>query len=66
MLASLAGDAALERYQPYHAARAALLRESGDRTGAIAAYRRAIDLTDTDAERRFLERELEHHSRNRH
>ena len=49
---------ALERYQPYHAARAALLRDAGDLRAAAEAYRRALELTDTDAERRFLEQQL--------
>jgi RNA polymerase sigma-70 factor, ECF subfamily len=50
--------AGLDRYQPYHAARAALLRAAGDLAAAADAYRRAIALTETDAERRFLERQL--------
>ena len=48
----------LDEYQPYHAARAALLRDAGDHAAAADAYRRAIALTDTDPERRFLERQL--------
>ena len=50
--------AGLDRYQPYHAARAALLRDAGELAAAADAYRRAIALTETDAERRFLERRL--------
>ena len=48
----------LESYQPYHAARADLLRRAGDRDAAAAAYRRAIDLAEATPERRFLERRL--------
>ena len=48
--------AALEDYQPYHAARADLLAREG-RPGATAAYGRAIELTVNPAERRFLERQ---------
>ena len=60
VLATVDADAqaGLDQYQPYHAARAALLRDAGDADGAADAYRRAIALTDTDAERRFLERQL--------
>jgi len=56
LLDPLAAD--LERYQPFHSARAELLRRA-DRPGeAAASYRRALELTANDAERRFLERRL--------
>ena len=48
----------LERYQPYHAARADLLRRAGRHAEAAAAYRRAIDLSENAAEKAFLERRL--------
>ncbi len=48
----------LERYQPYHAARADLLRRSGDRAAAAVAYESALALTENDAERAFLTRRL--------
>lgn len=48
----------LEDYQPYHAARADLLARGGGREAAVAAYHRAIELTDNPTERRFLERQL--------
>jgi RNA polymerase sigma-70 factor, ECF subfamily len=48
----------LERYQPFHAARADLLRRSGDRAGAALAYESALALTENDAERAFLARRL--------
>ena len=48
----------LDRYQPYHVARADMLRRSGDRAAAHAAYRRAWQLTDNESERRFLETRL--------
>jgi RNA polymerase sigma-70 factor, ECF subfamily len=56
-------DAILERgdlvdYRPAHSARAELLRRLGRRHDAVAAYRRAIDLTEQGPERRFLERRL--------
>ncbi len=44
----------LDGYQPYHAARADLLRRSGDREGARNAFDRAITLGGTDDQRRFL------------
>ena len=44
------------RYQPYHAACAALFAREGDRTRAKQSYAAAITLTDDPAERHFLER----------
>lgn len=46
----------VERYQPFHAARADMLRRDGRFDEAAAAYARARDLSDNDAERAFLER----------
>ncbi|HKE77657.1 MAG TPA: RNA polymerase sigma factor [Solirubrobacteraceae bacterium] len=46
----------LDRYQPLHAARAELLRRSGDREGADGAYERAIALSSNAVERAELER----------
>jgi RNA polymerase sigma-70 factor (ECF subfamily) len=47
-----------DRYQPFHAARADLLRRCGRVDEAAAAYRRAIDLSDNEAEHEFLEQRL--------
>jgi RNA polymerase sigma-70 factor (ECF subfamily) len=44
----------LDGYHLFHAARADLLRRLGDTTGARAADRRALELTDNPAERRVL------------
>ena len=44
VLATLNDDPQLSEYQPYWAARAELLAQSGDRAGADAAYERAIGL----------------------
>jgi RNA polymerase sigma-70 factor (ECF subfamily) len=41
-------------YQPYHAARADLLRRADREADAIAAYDRALELTTNPAEREFL------------
>jgi RNA polymerase sigma-70 factor (ECF subfamily) len=49
--------AALENYQPYHAARADLLARAGRRDEAVAAYDRAIELTTNTTERDFLARQ---------
>ena len=57
LLAALEGDDAARRltdYQPYHAARADLLRSAGRTEEAAAAYRTAIDLCRGEPERRFL------------
>jgi RNA polymerase sigma-70 factor (ECF subfamily) len=48
----------LADYQPAHAARAELCRRLGRHREARAAYRRAIELTQQAAARRFLERRL--------
>jgi RNA polymerase sigma-70 factor, ECF subfamily len=56
LLDALEDGPALDRYQPLHAARAELLRRSGDVAGAEAAYAAAIALTANDAERAALER----------
>jgi RNA polymerase sigma-70 factor (ECF subfamily) len=48
----------LDGYRYLHSTRAELLRRLGDRPAARTAYRRALDLTTTDPERRFLERRL--------
>jgi RNA polymerase sigma-70 factor (ECF subfamily) len=49
--------AALEDYQPYHAARADLLARAGRGDAAVDAYDRAIELTANPTERQFLERQ---------
>ncbi len=46
-------------YQPAHAARADLLRRLGRTDAARDAYRRALDLTASEPERRFLLRRME-------
>jgi RNA polymerase sigma-70 factor (ECF subfamily) len=48
----------LDRYQPFHSARAELLRRADRADEAADSYRRALELTANDAERRFLERRL--------
>jgi RNA polymerase sigma factor (sigma-70 family) len=49
---------ALSEYQPWHAARAALLAKMGDRGEAVRAYARAIAMAPGPAERLFLEGRL--------
>jgi RNA polymerase sigma-70 factor (ECF subfamily) len=48
----------LDGYHLYHAARADLLRRSGSRIEAAAAYERALDLVSNDSERAYLQRRL--------
>jgi RNA polymerase sigma-70 factor, ECF subfamily len=48
----------LDGYRYLHSTRAELLRRAGDLPAARTAYRRALDLTTTEIERRFLERRL--------
>jgi RNA polymerase sigma-70 factor, ECF subfamily len=51
-------DLELDQYRYLHSTKAELLRRLGDPDGARAAYERALELTHTDPERRFLERRL--------
>jgi RNA polymerase sigma-70 factor (ECF subfamily) len=50
--------AELASYHLWHATRADLLRRLGRRDEAAAAYRKAIELTQNEAERRYLSRRL--------
>jgi RNA polymerase sigma-70 factor (ECF subfamily) len=56
MLDALATDRRLAGYQPFHAARADLLRRAGDSGAAASAYERAIELSANAVERAELER----------
>jgi RNA polymerase sigma-70 factor, ECF subfamily len=47
----------LDNYQPYHATRADLLARAGHPDEALAAYNRAIELTENLVERHFLLRQ---------
>lgn len=47
-----------ERYQPYWAVRAHILRKLGDKSGAAKCYERAIGLSGDEAARRFLRDKL--------
>ena len=51
-------DPRMREYHLYHAVRADLLRRSGDRAAAAAAYRAAIERSLDPAERRYLEGRL--------
>ena len=55
---SLLARGELGDYQPAHAARADLCRRLGRAAEARESYRRALDLTQQGAARRFLERRL--------
>jgi RNA polymerase sigma-70 factor (ECF subfamily) len=48
----------LDGYRQLHSARAELLRRAGSDEEAATAYRRAIELTSNEVERRYLERRL--------
>jgi RNA polymerase sigma-70 factor (ECF subfamily) len=58
VLAELEKIDATSHYQPYHAARADFLRRAGRLEESATAYRRAIELSGNEAERRFLEARL--------
>jgi RNA polymerase sigma-70 factor (ECF subfamily) len=51
-------DGELRGYHLLPAARADMLRRLGRRADAAEAYRRALDLAGTEAERRYLQRRL--------
>lgn len=55
---ALDASGALEGYHLYHAARADLLRRSGQRDEAASAYRAALKRATNPVERRFLDRRL--------
>ncbi|MDQ6525862.1 sigma factor [Nocardioides sp. LHD-245] len=55
LLAGIDVDGRVDRYQPWHATRAELLARAGDAEGAEIAYRRAVELTASAAEREALE-----------
>jgi len=55
---ALMRDLPLDEYHLYHAARADLLRRLERLDEAAAAYRRALELAQTEPERRFLSRRL--------
>jgi len=55
---ALMRDLPLDEYHLYHSARADLLRQLERLDEAAAAYRRALELVQTEPERRFLSRRL--------
>jgi RNA polymerase sigma-70 factor (ECF subfamily) len=63
-LSAVESDARLAQYQPYWAARAALLAAAGDIAAADAAYEQAIGLEADPAVRRFLQQRREGMRRN--
>jgi RNA polymerase sigma-70 factor (ECF subfamily) len=58
MLERLASEASLQDYQPYHAARADLLRRAGRGEEALVAYRRALADAPNEVAREFLARRV--------
>jgi len=59
VLDGLAGEDVLQQLHLYHSARADLLGRVGQPDEAAAAYRRALELATTAAERRFIARRLD-------
>jgi RNA polymerase sigma-70 factor (ECF subfamily) len=56
---AIAASGELEEYYLLHAARADLLRRLGRNAEAAEAYRKALELTTNETERRYLERRLD-------
>jgi RNA polymerase sigma-70 factor (ECF subfamily) len=59
VLDGLADEAVLQQHHLYHSARADLLGRLGRTDAAVIAYRRALALATTAAERRFIARRLQ-------
>ncbi|UDY37626.1 RNA polymerase sigma factor [Dermatobacter hominis] len=58
LLEHLADSAEAQRWHLYHAARAEMLRRTGDRAGSAEALRAALALGPNDADRRLLQERL--------
>lgn len=58
LLDALAEDAELARHHPYQVALAIFRAERGDDDGAAAAWRRARELVENEAQRQFIDRRL--------
>jgi RNA polymerase sigma-70 factor (ECF subfamily) len=58
LLDDIEKSGALERYAPFHLARADMLRRLGRRPEALAAYRRALPLALNEQVRRFVQQRL--------
>lgn len=58
LVAQIENDGALAGYHLLPATRADLLRRLGKSSDAAVAYRRALELAGTDAERRYLAKRL--------
>ena len=58
LLGELAGEAAMDGFHLFHAARADLLRRDGDHAAAAEAYRAALRLCRSPVEERYLRRRL--------
>jgi RNA polymerase sigma-70 factor (ECF subfamily) len=58
LLDNLAGTKQMQRYHLFHSARADLLRRLGRADEALAAYRAALELTDSVASRTFLNKRV--------
>jgi RNA polymerase sigma-70 factor (ECF subfamily) len=54
MMAEIAMDKKINRYQPYHAAMADLLTRAGKTAAARASFVKAIELTENIQEKMFL------------
>ena len=58
LIDSLLGTGLLDDYHLIYAARADLLRRSGEAKASVESYQRALSLVTNESERRFLERRL--------
>jgi RNA polymerase sigma-70 factor, ECF subfamily len=63
LLARIEAAASLERYAPFHLARADMLRRLGRRDESRECYRRALPFTQNEQVRRFIEQRLNEDAR---
>ncbi len=63
LLARIEATASLERYAPFHLARADMLRRLGRRDESRECYRRALPLAQNEQVRRFIEQRLNEDAR---
>jgi RNA polymerase sigma-70 factor, ECF subfamily len=63
IIETLVAGGDLNGYHLLHAARADMLRRLGSKDEAVKSYRRALELTTNQSERRFLERRLRENER---
>lgn len=60
MLSEAAQTKQMSTYQPYHAAKAHILTELARSDEALTSLKKALELSDSTPQRRFLESQIQH------